>query len=981
MKCKFTLFITALLILICCIGSASAAEDISDDALSTDSDLDVVEQADDATLEINNEEQTVLSGTPQSVSTWADLKNYSMKTDADYEITVADGTYNVGSDQVVFGNNAKIIGSGNTVITGGDSSVTTFTGTGKSITFSNLIFRNMNSNMVIHLIDSDSSKIENCVFENIVTSTSGQKSVVYNNGGYMNISNCNFTNCNTTYGVITNHKTATTTFMDVENCRFVNNRASVEPGAINNCGIMNVTDSVFNYNRATWWAGAIHTHANAKSIIKRSSFNGNVAGWNGGALYTYANLEVYDSNFTNNNCTTNAGGGAIGASNYFFASVKYNVKVKNCRFEGNKNLASGGHGGAIAAMNGGTLNVQDSTFIHNCAEIGQAISGYNTNEYANISEGNAKLVIKNNQFINHTCNDNDTVYIGGDHYTFSGNTFINSPQTHYNNLNTYNNILNPVILSKSNYEPILGVASEDLIQSGQSGEFYVDASSGNEWDYEQIADAIMEGDDDAENYGTSPNSALTTLDDLDYFLLWIQDFDSGDYSTFYIADGEYQLNSPILGFMTLVGTGDNVVIKDVSVESSKTELNSRTIRDNVTFVNIIFENFKKIDDFDCTFINCTFRNTAIDFCNDRDNYVFVPFNGGDDTHPDWRSAPVFNVTLTNCKFTGVTGDYVINVHRYVNLVVNDCNFTDCAVDSIVVTKANCSAEKALYDVEVNKFSPDGVNMSNINIVGSTFKGVLKAQKDTEYSVEKISGFDVTANTIEDGNNIYLNATDVKSPVETKLTINSTEKGIIVITVVDNENKPIANLEVKYSINDGANSTNTTGADGTISIPVTGEGEIKAYFEGNESYLKSEGSYKYNFTETTPAGNGTSGNGTSGNGTSGNGTSTNTGKTTTNTPKVTKKATKITAKKATFKAKKKTKKYTIVLKAGKTAVKKVKVTLKVGKKTYKATTNSKGKATFKITKLNKKGKYNAVIKFAGNKNFKPTSKKVKITVKK
>ena len=102
---------------------------------------------------------------------------------------------------------------------------------------------------------------------------------------------------------------------------------------------------------------------------------------------------------------------------------------------------------------------------------------------------------------------------------------------------------------------------------------------------------------------------------------------------------------------------------------------------------------------------------------------------------------------------------------------------------------------------------------------------------------------------------------------------------------------------------------------------------------------------------------------------------------TTTPKVTKKATKITAKKATFKAKKKTKKYTIVLKSGKTAVKKVKVTLKVGKKTYKATTNSKGKATFKITKLNKKGKYTAVIKFKGNKYYKATSKKVKITVKK
>ncbi len=105
------------------------------------------------------------------------------------------------------------------------------------------------------------------------------------------------------------------------------------------------------------------------------------------------------------------------------------------------------------------------------------------------------------------------------------------------------------------------------------------------------------------------------------------------------------------------------------------------------------------------------------------------------------------------------------------------------------------------------------------------------------------------------------------------------------------------------------------------------------------------------------------------------------KTPTTPVKVVKKATKITAKKATFKAKKKVKKYTITLKAGKAAVKKVRVTLKVGKKTYKATTNAKGKATFKINKLTKKGKYQAVIKFAGNKNYKASKKTVSIIVKK
>ena len=99
-----------------------------------------------------------------------------------------------------------------------------------------------------------------------------------------------------------------------------------------------------------------------------------------------------------------------------------------------------------------------------------------------------------------------------------------------------------------------------------------------------------------------------------------------------------------------------------------------------------------------------------------------------------------------------------------------------------------------------------------------------------------------------------------------------------------------------------------------------------------------------------------------------------------TAKVTKKATKITAKKKTFKAKIKVKKYTIILKAGKSSVKKVKVTIKIGKKIYAANTNAKGKATFKIKKLTKKGKYNAVIKFKGNSAYKASSRKVKITIK-
>ena len=58
----------------------------------------------------------------------------------------------------------------------------------------------------------------------------------------------------------------------------------------------------------------------------------------------------------------------------------------------------------------------------------------------------------------------------------------------------------------------------------------------------------------------------------------------------------------------------------------------------------------------------------------------------------------------------------------------------------------------------------------------------------------------------------------------------------------------------------------------------------------------------------------------------------------------------------------------------------KLTLKIKGKTYKAKTNKKGKAIFKITKLNKRGKFKAVVKFAGDKCYKKVTKKVKITVK-
>ena len=101
--------------------------------------------------------------------------------------------------------------------------------------------------------------------------------------------------------------------------------------------------------------------------------------------------------------------------------------------------------------------------------------------------------------------------------------------------------------------------------------------------------------------------------------------------------------------------------------------------------------------------------------------------------------------------------------------------------------------------------------------------------------------------------------------------------------------------------------------------------------------------------------------------------------------LTAKKTSITASAKTFKAKA-TKTISVTLKTvknpynGKTYLNKgKKITLKINGKTYTAKTNAKGVAKFTI-KLTKKGKYAATIKFAGDKTYKASSKKIKVIIK-
>ena len=177
-----------------------------------------------------------------------------------------------------------------------------------------------------------------------------------------------------------------------------------------------------------------------------------------------------------------------------------------------------------------------------------------------------------------------------------------------------------------------------------------------------------------------------------------------------------------------------------------------------------------------------------------------------------------------------------------------------------------------------------------------------------------------------------------------------------VTTVYNGNKClVATLkDVKYnavdiavlSINFNGVKVITTDKNGQVKISTNGLAPktytVKIIFSGDDNYGESTATVKVTVKKATP---------------------------------------KLTAKAKTFKKSVKTKKYSITLKTNQNNVmKNTKLTLKVNGKTYTATTNNKGQATFKITKLTKKGKFTAVVKFAGNKYYNAKTVTAKITIK-
>ena len=722
------------------MGFVSASEINDNSTVSQDLSFSSPDQNELSNFQKNNESNVITSNSQDSlqasetddvivVNNWDELQYYCSLKDKDYTLKLKDNTNfyptKTGDSnyQIKVYNNVKIIGGNGSYIGDKSSNPSTIRYTAivvpddykSSIHVENITFKWISSlsspnGLFIQMGGKYNSVIKNCNFTDI-TVDYGHASIVYLKRGTATLENCSFINCTSGYGCVgiydpDNFKKIK---MIVRDCYFEGNYATTAPGCINNCGILEVYNSTFYKNRAFWWAGAIHTHGGGNTTIHDSNFTDNVAGWNGGALYTYSYLQIYNTIFNGNNCTTNNGGGAIGACAY---QSNPHIYIEKCLFEQNSNncwkldslsTTGTGRGGAISFMDEGSLEVHDTTFIANAASIGTAICALAMGEY-----GSPSVIITNNSFINHT-RQGDTLNV-----KVSGTTAVVEDNYYYGNSIQFSSLtLNKV--SEGKDQAILEVSSslsnpsfyDSDILDRTSYEVYVNGEYVKtvdskvftiDFDELDICDVfvvptvsnqksnsvhlvstreyvfVSKSNGDDNNDGLSRQSPVSSIKKALEL--------AGDYQSILIMDGEYseanlqiaydllikgEENATLVNNTSFAVNANNFTLKNIKVDSIIGESFIKQVKGNLIIDKCIFNNNKVSKLIDAANVNITksiFTNNNVLINNN--GFTFIR-----------NSILLNNTKIIDNKLNNVDLDYnwwgntLNNVSKPLNLNINN----------------------------------------------------------------------------------------------------------------------------------------------------------------------------------------------------------------------------------------------------------------------------------------------------------------------
>ena len=346
----------------------------------------------------------------------------------------------------------------------------------------------------------------------------------------------------------------------------------------------------------------------------------------------------------------------------------------------------------------------------------------------------------------------------------------------------------------------------------------------------------------------------------------------------------------------------------------------------------------------CTFNNCTAGEGGAIY-----NSAYSNRGYNDNWNLDLKSC-----TFNNC--VAADGSAIMNYDAM--CTIESCTFNKCSAKNagtIYNNDVKCIIDSSTFN---NCSAKDGGAIYNIggkcSIYSDTFNKCYSSDKGAsiyilgDYIITgcKFSGFcedELYPIDVATTDCIFLLKTSISA--SNVATVYNGGK-YLMITLKDNEGKAVRGVGLSVSLG-GKTDTPTTNKNGQVKVSTNGLAPVKTYkatitFKGNSKYDKSTTTAKVVVKKANP---------------------------------------KLTAAKKTFKRTVKVKNYAVVLKTNQNkALKSAWVYLKVNKKTYKVKTNSRGQAIFKINNLAKKGTFNAIVKFAGNKYYNAKTVNTKITVK-
>ncbi|OWT32776.1 hypothetical protein BGI41_05900, partial [Methanobrevibacter sp. 87.7] len=691
--------------------------------------------------------------------------------------------------------------------------------------------------------------INNCTFYNnkVIDPLSGtyidynRGGAIFNYGGYLIIRNSTFTNNTAPLGgaIFTGADVANRSFTDIENCKFIVNNGS----SYNDAG-----GAIYLYYTQLYVKNSLFENNTALSLNNYSFYKGS-GGGTGAAIYlrTTSVASITNCDFISNHALY--WGGAIKTYN--------NVSnISDCRFI-NNSAQSGG------ALHGYFGLINNCTFINNTGVKGEGINSNTIRGGAIDSEG--KSNIYNSTFIGNTANEGGAIFTGFGNAIIDGCYFENNTGVNGGALQNYHNVVNVTNSTFLNNQATTGGAIyHSLSYYGSASQFYVGNCSFLNNDGTIGGALYLSGNTyKGSNIVLDSNRFINNTANENGAAIYSNSSFIANYNVF--IDNQCLVNGSYSNISSIYKNDTNQTNMSLDYNwwgNNTPNWNNLLVNVNAPDIylvfNLTYENITNVNDTKMIIGNLYWNGT-----NNKDNVSKVPIRFirlDTSLDPNEGSLGKNNGTLENGYFsttlTALAGEYlVVGKVDYevqtIQVVIKGLRTTYVIID----TPINGSTNSTLINTKLSDYYNNPIKNKNIELIifssnnGSqmTYNIVTDENGESLFDINNLDfgNYFIIANFAgDDRYSSSINSTtfNISHPYSSSIIISVDENKTVVISLIDNENNPITNAELKYSINGTSVGTLITDENGLAYINnLNGEFRIFVNYEGNETFSGSNAS--------------------------------------------------------------------------------------------------------------------------------------------